>query len=225
MAERLQMTGLAPPASESKPVSLSPGSVLVDPRTGRVIAQAPQAPGAELNTALRREELIAARQKNEEAATSKEETVASMTDTIKAGEELLGHPGRISATGTSGIIPSLPGGQARAFDAKLDTFKSSLFLPAVQQLKGMGALSDAEGKKLEKAVAALDPLMPEEEFEASLKQLLGKLKTSRDRLEKRKGEDPSSSPGSVRTNTPQKETDNDWWEYDPGTHALRRARR
>ena len=148
-----------------------------------------------------------------------------MTDTIKAGEELLNHPGRISATGTSGVIPSLPGGQARGFDAKLDTFKSSLFLPAVQQLKEMGALSDAEGKKLEKAVAALDPLMSEEDFETSLKQLLGKLKSTRDRLEKHKGGDSSSSPGSVRTNTPQKETDDDLWDYDPGTHTLKRVRK
>ena len=34
----------------------------------------------------------------------------------------------------------------------------------------MGALSDAEGKKLSDSVGALDPKMPEKEFEESLKR-------------------------------------------------------
>ena len=41
----------------------------------------------------------------------------------------------------------------------------------VSALKGMGALSDAEGKKLSSAVGALDPSMPEAEFERELKRV------------------------------------------------------
>jgi len=41
----------------------------------------------------------------------------------------------------------------------------------VQALKGMGALSDAEGKKITASVGALDPQMPEAEFEGSLKEV------------------------------------------------------
>lgn len=39
----------------------------------------------------------------------------------------------------------------------------------VSALKGMGALTDAEGKKLSDSVGALNPSMPEKEFEQSLK--------------------------------------------------------
>ncbi|KAF0137262.1 MAG: hypothetical protein FD153_1730 [Rhodospirillaceae bacterium] len=217
LAERLQMTGLAPPASESKPVSLSPGSVLVDPRTGRVVAQAPQAPGAELDLALKRENLVAARQKNEEVTASKENSVVSTTDAIEKAEELLKHPGRQMATGGSYVVSSIPGTSARGFNAELENLKAELFLPAVQQLKGMGALSDAEGKKLEHSVAALDPGMPEEEFEKSLKQLIKKLKVTRDGLKKRMGQQQTSS------SPPTDDEDNDLWDYNAGAHKLERV--
>jgi hypothetical protein len=53
----------------------------------------------------------------------------------------------------------------------LETFKAQTFIPMVSALKGMGALSDAEGKKLSAAVGALDPSMPEAEFEKELRKV------------------------------------------------------
>ena len=86
-------------------------------------------------------------------------------------DQLLVHPGRISGTGASSFLSSIPGTDARGFQAQLETFKAQTFIPMVSSLKGMGALSDAEGKKLSAAVGALDPSMPEAEFERELRKI------------------------------------------------------
>ena len=85
--------------------------------------------------------------------------------------ELVAHPGRAMATGASSVVPKIPGTKAYDFIAKLDTFKAQTFVPMVSALKGMGALSDAEGKKLQAAVGALDPSMSEEEFSKELRKV------------------------------------------------------
>lgn len=84
---------------------------------------------------------------------------------------LAAHPGRKSGTGASSFMSKIPGTEAKGFQANLDTFKAQTFIPMVSALKGMGALSDAEGKKISESVGALDPSMPEAEFEKSLKEV------------------------------------------------------
>lgn len=84
---------------------------------------------------------------------------------------LYGHPGRAMGTGASSWTSVIPGTESKGFQANLDTFKAQTFIPMVSALKGMGALSDAEGKKLTASVGALDPSMPEKEFADSLKNI------------------------------------------------------
>jgi hypothetical protein len=94
--------------------------------------------------------------------------------------ELIVDPGRKAGTGASAFLGNIPGTAARSFQAKLETFKAQTFIPMVSALKGMGALSDAEGKKLSAAVGALEPNMKEQDFESELrkvaKTLYGKAK-------------------------------------------------
>ena len=92
-------------------------------------------------------------------------------NTLDSIGELLVHPGRKAGTGASSFLGNVPGTDARGFQAKLETFKAQTFIPMVSALKGMGALSDAEGKKLSAAVGALDPSMKETEFEKELKRV------------------------------------------------------
>lgn len=89
--------------------------------------------------------------------------------------ELIAHPGRKAATGKSSFVRIVPGTDAYDFNAKLDTFKAQTFIPMVSALKGMGALSDAEGKRLQAAVGALDPSMSEEAFVRELEKVAGTL--------------------------------------------------
>jgi hypothetical protein len=65
----------------------------------------------------------------------------------------------------------IPATDAKDFKANLDTFKAQTFVPMVSALKGMGALSDAEGKKLTESVGALDPSMSEGAFAQSLQSI------------------------------------------------------
>ena len=52
----------------------------------------------------------------------------------------------------------------------------------VAQLKGMGALSDAEGKKLTAAVGALDPKMGEVAFRESIARITEDMTNARARM-------------------------------------------
>jgi len=105
----------------------------------------------------------------EDIAAAKEQASLSSQQVLDQAEKLFKHPGRGAGTGASSWMGNIPGTEAKGFQANLETFKSQTFLPMVSALKGMGALSDAEGKKITASVGALDPQMPEKEFEESIK--------------------------------------------------------
>lgn len=86
-------------------------------------------------------------------------------------------PGLSKAVGIRSAFPTVPGSDAANFEARLDTFKAQTFLPMVQSLKGMGALSDAEGKKLSDAVGALSPKMSEKAFRESIGKIRNQLES------------------------------------------------
>lgn len=119
------------------------------------------------------------------------ESVESIDRTLRTGRELQAHPGREMATGKSSFMSMIPGTDARDFQSNLEAFKSQNFIPAVSQLKGMGALSDAEGKKLLAAIGALDQNMTEEGFMKSLNDIIGDLEKARSRM-----------PGAAQTGQP-----------------------
>lgn len=62
------------------------------------------------------------------------------------------------------MLGNIPGTENKDFRGQLESLKAQIFLPAVQQVKGMGALSNAEGEKLTAAVAALDADMSPKAF-------------------------------------------------------------
>ena len=101
---------------------------------------------------------------------------------ISTADRLLASPGLSSAVG-SGFDPAsvgrinpltgepFAGTQAADFSAELESMKAQVFLPMVQSMKGMGALSNAEGEKLTAAIGALNPNMSEEGFKSSLARI------------------------------------------------------
>jgi len=107
--------------------------------------------------------------------------VDAFSTALDSLSEIEQSPGLSKAVGVRSAFPTIPGSDAANFEARLDTFKAQTFLPMVQSLKGMGALSDAEGKKLSDAVGALSPKMSEAAFRSSISkirnQLEGKLGT------------------------------------------------
>lgn len=113
----------------------------------------------------------------------KQGVIASFDSSLDTLARLASHPGKSSAVGFGGTTSSMiPGTNAAGFAAQLETFKAQTFLPQVQNLKGMGALSDAEGKRLTAAVGALDQKMKPAEFDAQLKIIENDLRKARARV-------------------------------------------
>lgn len=109
--------------------------------------------------------------------------ISSFDSAIDTLDTLAKHPGKSSAVGMTGkIMSAIPGTNASGFASQLETFKSQVFLPQVQSLKGMGALSDAEGKKLTASIGALDQNMTPAEFDAQLVKIKNSLMQARARV-------------------------------------------
>ncbi|HBA3886420.1 TPA: acyltransferase [Escherichia coli] len=115
-----------------------------------------------------------ARADRQAAAQGSVDTFSTALDSLNEIEQ---SPGLSKAVGIRSAFPTVPGSDAANFEARLDTFKAQTFLPMVQSLKGMGALSDAEGKKLSDAVGALSPKMSEKAFRDSIGKIRNQLES------------------------------------------------
>jgi hypothetical protein len=124
-------------------------------------------------------------------ASEKQQTLESQAQgRVAAFDSALGtldildkHKGKKDVVGTlsGGVLSVIPGTDAAGFATQLETFKAQTFIPMVSALKGMGALSDAEGKKLTAAVGALDPKMKLSEFNAAVARIKADLEAARQR--------------------------------------------
>ncbi|EFH5362648.1 phage DNA ejection protein [Escherichia coli] len=121
------------------------------------------------------------RQKADIARADRQAAAQGAVDTFSTALDSLNEieksPGLSKAVGIRSAFPTVPGSDAANFEARLDTFKAQTFLPMVQSLKGMGALSDAEGKKLSDAVGALSPKMSEKAFRDSIGKIRNQLES------------------------------------------------
>lgn len=106
------------------------------------------------------------------------------------------HPGKKDVVGNvlGSAVAAIPGTNAAGFAAQLETFKAQTFLPQVTALKGMGALSDAEGKKLTDAVGALSIKMKQSEFDSQINKIKNDLTAARKRAQ---GASPAGTPGTA----------------------------
>lgn len=109
--------------------------------------------------------------------------VAAFDSALDTLNTVANHPGKKDVVGavTGGVRSMIPGTDAAGFKAQLETFKAQTFIPMVATLKGMGALSDAEGKKLTAAVGALDTSMKQTEFDKQVAKIKGDLEAARQR--------------------------------------------
>lgn len=98
--------------------------------------------------------------------------VQAVDSTINTVDRLLSGEGLEAAAGVSSLFPTLPGSRAADFEATLETLQSQAFLSQVEKMKGLGALSENEGKKLGAALGSLSISMSDE----SLRKELGRIK-------------------------------------------------
>lgn len=120
--------------------------------------------------------------KDETSKLTRSSQLASFETMLGTLDRLGTHPGLARSVGAVGAFPTMPGSDSANFQAELNTFQSQAFLPMVAQLKGMGALSDAEGKKLTAAVGALDPKMGEQAFRDSVARIKADMQAAYERM-------------------------------------------
>lgn len=147
----------------------------------------------DLNATKAEEVRIKREQKNETADLTKASQIASFDTMLGTLDRLGQHPGLKRSVGLVGALPTIPGSDSANFQAELNTFQSQAFLPMVAQLKGMGALSDAEGKKLTAAVGALDPKMGEKAFRESVARITSDMQAARQRMVGTGGKAPAAA--------------------------------
>lgn len=80
------------------------------------------------------------------------------------------HPGLAWGTGATANLPSWSP-RARGFDALVKQLSGQAFLASIQKMRGLGSLSDAEGKAAREASARLETAQSKEEFLAALDDL------------------------------------------------------
>lgn len=160
--------------------------------------------------ALKREEL---RLKVQEARTALDEKIrakvadaeasaTSIDNSLNTIERIKGNKSLDSVLGSiEGRLPAVMGDDAADAIALIDTLGSQAFLSQAANLKGMGALSNAEGEKLQSALANLSRTQSEKQFRANLDEASRLLQKGRETLSKRSGvplgkPDTPAAPGS-----------------------------
>lgn len=117
-------------------------------------------------------------------------TNAAMDRLATAANALLNHPGTPGITGIRGKVPDVPGTDAANARADLNNLKSQIAFTVMQELRnnsksgssGLGALSDAEGKRLEAAIASLDTTQGIDQFKERLQAIIDYANGAKDRL-------------------------------------------
>ena len=77
----------------------------------------------------------------------------------------------------------VPGTDASDFNKELESFDSKLFLSNIQAMKGMGALSNAEGAKVSAAAGAIKAGMSEKAFVANMNTIKQALAGAKARMD------------------------------------------
>jgi hypothetical protein len=106
-----------------------------------------------------------------------------------SANDILNHPGLAGITGLRGKVPDVPGTDAANARALLNTLKSQVGFGVLQEMRNnsktggaLGAVSDAEGKRLENNLAALDTTQDIEQFKKQLKSIIDYTDQAKGRL-------------------------------------------
>lgn len=116
----------------------------------------------------------------------------ALTRTVETAGKVLNSPGFTGYFGTNWNPLSnrwIPGTDAADTEALVDTLQSQGFLSGVQQMKGLGALSNAEGQKIMAAIGSLKPGQSEKSAKAAIKTIIDTTTLAKTRLSQRYGKD------------------------------------
>jgi hypothetical protein len=176
-----------------EPIKLDAGTefVLLDPITRQPVGRIPKdLAGAERAKAIGENE-----GKQIAAAPGDFQAGQNALDTIAA---LRSDPYKSRGTGFSSLGNMIPGTGGYDFQNKVEQAKSGAFLTAIQQMRGLGSLSNAEGGAATAAVNRMNTATSEEEFNAALddyeKIVRQGMARAQARLQQGGGQAPAAAP-------------------------------
>ncbi|MFW2148673.1 hypothetical protein ACK2M2_11165 [Acinetobacter sp. TY1] len=83
-----------------------------------------------------------------------------------------------STAGGFGILAKIPGTPQRTYSSQIETLQSQVFLNQITKMKGMGALTDAEGQRLATSIANLDKGLEPHQLQANLTEIAKVMSTA-----------------------------------------------
>lgn len=106
-------------------------------------------------------------------------TTSGLVKLKEQAEKLRDHKGLVSITGVAGSFPNMPGSKAADAEALLTQLKSRTSLDVLQNIRSisptggaLGNVSDAEGKRLETYIAALEKAQSPQAMKAALNDIV-----------------------------------------------------
>ena len=138
--------------------------------------------------------------KNKELEAKRSLANDTAQNTLDAVNTIRNHPGRINGMGAYDPRQIIPGTKQHDFVNDMEGLKSSVFSSAIQNMKGMGSLSDAEGKKIMNLYGSLNPSMSKEAFDRTLDTIVKSMNQARDRANKQYSPLQAPKPQNSETN-------------------------
>ncbi|MDX7485552.1 phage DNA ejection protein [Citrobacter freundii] len=118
--------------------------------------------------------------------------IDTLSRTIDTATKVLNSPGFTGYFGTN-LNPlssrHIPGTDAADTEALVDTLKSQGFMSGIQQMKGMGALSNAEGQKVMDAIGNLSASQSEKSARAAINTIISTTQRAQQRMQQKYGKD------------------------------------
>lgn len=128
---------------------------------------------------------VEAQQVKQQAETRQQaqKELTTVNDMLENVNQIISSPGLESWSGIQAIAPVIPGTEQANTDALVERLQSQQFLKNIGQMRGMGALSNAEGQKIASAAAALRRNMTDNAVKAELNRIKTELERARQRIE------------------------------------------
>lgn len=120
--------------------------------------------------------------------------VATADTTLQNIQEVRQHPGIDVGTGATSVANIVPGTPGYDFQNRVDQLLSGGFLTAIDQLRGMGALSNAEGQTATRAISRMDTATSKGEFLDALADYEAIVRVGRERAASRIEQPTTETP-------------------------------
>jgi hypothetical protein len=117
---------------------------------------------------------------------------------VRSLEKLRDHKGFSRLFGATWLSPSIAGTKGAGAKALFEQVEAMGFMEAIKDMKGMGALSDAEGSRASIAFTGLKPDMPEEDAKAAIKDLIEVVQLGQQRMTGKTLVNPDGSPQTAQ---------------------------